>query len=172
MGVHTWFYEKVDLHTLDLDEMKNSIIKMEVNTISYLRELIKSEPWDKQSHLKEIKRIENILKNIRNNKLNRKKKLIKLYITNKTKFFIIKNELYKTVEYHDIFRTSKEIDEDILDDTVLTNLDNTLQFISDFKCFGQTYFCDKQNKIVTDDIDLERLKEFWVKYPEGVIDFG
>lgn len=60
---------------------------------------------------------------------------------------------YIDTEYADLFRTHYH------DDVYLKSFNETIEFIN------------KENISITDE-NLLRLKEFWDKYPDGVIEFG
>lgn len=73
-----------------------------------------------------------------------------------TWFYRNKKEFENTVldcEYHDLFRIGG------YPETLLHSYDETIKFI-------------KENDCKTYDYTNEKIKEFWNKYPNGVIDFG
>jgi len=40
------------------------------------------------------------------------------------------------------------------------------------KCYGSSYYSKEENKIITEDIDIDRIKMFWNKNNNGLIEFG
>ena len=77
---------------------------------------------------------------------------------------VINGSLYEDTNYHDLFRTSYD------DEIFLYSLDETLLYIKNNNCCGNTYNNGKE--FVTDPIDFSRIEQFWKNYPEGVIYFG
>ena len=72
-----------------------------------------------------------------------------------TWFYRDKEHLNKQLscEYHDVFRASWD------EDTILTNYEDTIKYI-------------KENNCKIFDYTFDKLKEFFEKYPKGVIEFG
>lgn len=88
---------------------------------------------------------------------------------------IDKIEKENETEYHDLFRTGKRnLDGTYTSDT-LSSLSETLEWISapenhvTFRC---TVFDTQLQELKYQEEALEKLQEFWEKYPEGLIYFG
>jgi len=62
-------------------------------------------------------------------------------------------------DYHDLFRTGKRNPDGTYTDDVIYSEKECMQWIKD-------------NNIEITEISIERLKEFWNEYSDGVIDFG
>ena len=87
---------------------------------------------------------------------------------------INKIEKENNAEYHDLFRTSKRnLDGTYTSDT-LSSLAETLEWISNPEnhvTFRRTVFDTQLVELKYQEEALEKLKEFWEKYPEGLIYF-
>ena len=70
-------------------------------------------------------------------------------------FFVNGNYYVDSNEFHDVFRKYG------YPETILTSYDETIKYIE-----------DKKNECSTYEYTHIRLKEFWDKYPDGIITFG
>ena len=172
MGNHTWCANRIEKDTLDFNEMKSKIISHNKKIISYWSDgkYKTDEEYsnsDRQSINSEMEKANKTIMLIQKNILNKKRKLLKLYSECDDKLFVYKEELYcDNDDYHDLFRT------DFDEESHLTSLDETMQYLMDNICVGNTYFSETDNKIITDIIDVNRIKSFWENNPGGIIYFG
>lgn len=193
MGCHTWCYNEVDMDTIQLSMLKEEILKSTITTIKYIEEDILemlngtganhfNNTDDKSNSIKEynidlnsikehnldLKYYKNIIQRINSGELDKKRKLLKLYVQtfHGKNFSIFENKLYIKTEYHDLFRTNYD------DETLLHNLDETMDYIKDKKCCGNSYFSEKVGEIITEEININHIKRFWNDNPKGIIEFG
>jgi len=148
MGCHTWFYEKVNKSEEELKKCLSNVLDdyiISENDTEIVEEI--GLLYVKLANIK-ILRIIRLLNNntIKYNNL----------ITHVSEYcdglYLIKNKiLYKEINFFDLFRTGYS-------DKILLSLGETLQFIKD-------------SDIVIEDKNLILLKQFWIKHPNGVIDF-
>ena len=148
MGCHTWFYEKVNKSEEELKKCLSNVLDdyiISENDTEIVEEI--GLLYVKLANIK-ILRIIRLLNNntIKYNNL----------ITHVSEYcdglYLIKNKiLYKEINFFDLFRTGYS-------DKILLSLGETLQFIKD-------------SNIVIEDKNLILLKQFWIKHPNGVIDF-
>ena len=78
-------------------------------------------------------------------------------------------------EYYDLFRTSKRNEDGTYTSDILSSLAETLEWISDpenLVTFRRTVFDTQLQELKYHEEALEKLKEFWEKYPDGLIYFG
>ena len=61
-----------------------------------------------------------------------------------------------------------------LDAPNLQSLEETIEFIKNNsdECFGNSGWISEKKKCVTFEINFNNIKEFWIKYPNGLITFG
>lgn len=165
MGCHTWFYKKIDV---DFETMRNFVLKeynesantyqkwiLDPTDKDYLSLLEAYPDWtiDKISDWKDAieRRITMIKKGLCKeatiNKYCEFSKGISRHIKGKGIFI--------ECGYHDVFRKYGYPDD------VLLSYEETLYYI-DYP----------PNECHLYEGSLERLKEFWDKYPDGMIDFG
>ena len=88
---------------------------------------------------------------------------------------INKLEEENKTDYHDLFRTGKRSDDGTYTDVTLDSLVETLKYLLDPEnkiSFKRTVFDTKKVELKYQDEALEKLQEFWKKYPEGLIYFG
>lgn len=88
---------------------------------------------------------------------------------------IDKLEEENKTEYHDLFRTGKRSGDGTYTDVTLDSLVETLKYLLDPEnkvSFKRTVFDTKKVELKYQDEALEKLQEFWKKYPEGLIYFG
>ena len=168
MGSHTWFYKKVKKEP-SYDEVKEKVIKNYQSAIKIFRKFLngtlpKKKMWyidvyniNKETAAERIAVFERSIRMINKN-------LCKIAVYNKYNYkgkityYIDGKGLYVAVDdTHDIFRYGYT-------DTILCSLSDTLKFIEDNDSdIGYNY--DKETTIL-------KLKKFWEKYPDGMIDFG
>ena len=78
-------------------------------------------------------------------------------------------------DYHDLFRTGKRNEDGTYTDDVIFSKKECFEWIDkpeNFVSFKNTIFeTDKQEKI-NREYSINKLNEFWGKYPDGVIYFG
>lgn len=88
---------------------------------------------------------------------------------------INKLEKENKTEYHDLFRTGKRNEDGTYTDVTLGSLVETLKYLLDPDnkvSFKRTLFDTKEVELKYQDEALEKLQEFWEKYPDGLIYFG
>lgn len=88
---------------------------------------------------------------------------------------IDKLEEENKTEYHDLFRTGRRNEDGTYIDVTLDSLVETLKYLLDPEnkvSFKRTIFDTKEVELKYQDEALEKLQEFWKKYPEGLIYFG
>ena len=170
MGCHTWAYEKVDVNIGAISSMHKSILDKLPKEIKELSEYMSQNvfaDWSEEEiafwnseleHLQEsnIKAIEGTLS---------VEELINLYIRESKELDYSNGELLIDVDYHDMFRTNYT-------EAVLQSYEETIDFINNNDCWGLTYLSVIQDKLITDPIDLNEIKEFWDEHPNGLINFG
>ena len=166
MGCHTWFYTK-SKNQYDYETAQKYVIE------SYEREIALLKRYLTDSLTKD--EIEYGCFNIQDNKENvfntlqiyeRKLRLVsngfckvatmtRFSVTGCKEYFISRTkQFYVETKYHDIFRVSN------YPNNVLLSLEETLKFIDAHEI-----------RYIHNDY-LDRLKQFWLEYPEGVIVFG
>ena len=183
MGCHTWCYRKVDMDTIDMKTMKDEIIKSNIINIEYMRKDLNKihkgtfehefdSQNEKDNYLKDLKSLikynENIIKRINNGELEKKRKLIKLYVEtlHGGEYSVFENTMYMKTDYHDLFRINYD------DETLLHNFEETIDYIKNNKCYGGSYYSEEHDKIITEEINIERIKTFWSENKNGLIEFG
>lgn len=78
-------------------------------------------------------------------------------------------------EYHDLFRTSKRNEDGTYTSDILSSLSETLVYILNPEnnvSFKHTVFDTQLQELKYQEEALEKLQEFWEKYPDGLIYFG
>lgn len=154
MTYQTLFLKHIPIENLDLEEMKKTIlINLKKNIAECKKDKISSDI---------IKLNQNLIKNIVKNKMNRKRKLLKLYSEAETSYNqpkVINNELYELTNngYNNIFKTENE------KTFVLKNLEETFEFIMKNEVFSSNWFDNKEF------INVNKLKEYWKENPSGII---
>lgn len=154
MGCHTWFYQKLNKTE---KEIKKEIL---FNLYESRKLFFKNK--------KLLSYINNDIFKIKTKKLV-KKELYEIYVNTpqETLKTVFKNDLYEKLnDFHDLFRT------DNYNSPVLTSIEETLYFIKKNNLKGISYFSEKENKIITEEPNYEKIKYFWNKYPDGIIEFG
>lgn len=169
MGCHTWFYKELKKPDLTNFEIKNKIINnIENVTLPFLNKLLK-ETSDKKEEIElkeEIYLTKIHLKQIIDISLKDEYKLLHAYYDMlDINFTSYNGKFYENTEYQDIFRHRN------YEAPTLTSLNDTLEFIKIHNCKGNCYF-DKNDKLINEEINFDKLKEFWNKYPNGIIEFG
>jgi len=162
MGLHTWCYEKIDLNTLKLSEMKEEIEKHFIEIINILKEEIENEE-DKE----ELKILKNDLKFYLNvllnfDKLNKKRKILKLYSEISSDLLYYKNDMFRIEPSEDY----KE------ENFVLKNIDDVFNVFKTNVTYGKRYYSEDLNTFIEEGINIELIKEFWSIYKNGIIIFG
>ena len=90
-------------------------------------------------------------------------------------FDINKIEKENNAEYHDLFRTGKRNPDGTYTSDTLSSLTETLEWISNPEnhvSFKNTVFDTDEQEAEYRENAIIKLKEFWEKYPEGLIYFG
>jgi hypothetical protein len=154
MGCHTWFYKKLNSKE---EELKKEILFK-------LYELRKTFIKNK----KLLSYITNDIFKIKNKKMS-KKFLYKIYVNipHDNLKTIFNNNIYEKVnEFHDLFRTND------YNSPILISFEETLNFINLNNLKGISYFSEEEKRIITEEPDFKKIKEFWNKYPDGIIEFG
>ena len=83
-------------------------------------------------------------------------------------------EKENNAEYHDLFRTGKRNSDGTYTSDTLSSLAETLDWINDpenLVTFRRTVFDTQLQKLKYQEEALEKLQEFWEKYPDGLIYF-
>ena len=165
MGCHTWFYKRVEV---DFEVMRNFVLETYQKSVERLDKWI-SNPNDKDYLLMVDAYPEwtiEFVKNWRDTEARKmslvKNGLCREAVINKYCSFskgisrYVKGKgIFMECGYHDIFRKYGYPDD------MLFSYDETLEYIDYPANDCQVY-----------EGTLERLKEFWDKYPDGMIDFG
>lgn len=153
MGCHTWFHKKSDL---SIDSAKKMLIKSHEINIKELN-LVSEETcleygWEKS---KLIELYQRRIKRIKNPKI--KTETIYNALSDFYNFVYTDVGLFEEInEYHNLFRIHGYPED------CLYSLEETLQFIKNYeKTYGFKV-----------EIDESSLREYWEKYPNGMINFG
>lgn len=151
MGCHTWCYTPIDIP--EKEKIKEFLFDLYEDYLNSFNNRWKNIIKNRIHKLKEDKISYNLL--------------IEWYF-NRSGFTEENGKYYTVTEYHDIFRCSD------YDAPNLHSFEETLDFIKNNpdKCFGNSCWSEDEQKIVKLDIDYETIKEFWIKYPNGLITFG
>ena len=78
-------------------------------------------------------------------------------------------------EYHDLFRTSKRSVDDTYTDDVIFSRKECFEWIDkpeNLVSFKNTVFDTDEQEKINREYSINKLNEFWDKYPDGVIYFG
>lgn len=78
-------------------------------------------------------------------------------------------------EYHDLFRTGKRNEDDTYTDDVIFSRKECFEWINkpeNFVFFKTTIFDTDEQEKINREYSINKLNEFWNKYPDGVIYFG
>ncbi len=78
-------------------------------------------------------------------------------------------------EYHDVFRTNKRNTNNTYTNDVLFSKDECFKWINNpdnYVSFKHTIFDTDEQEKLNKKIAIQKLNEFWDKYPDGVIYFG
>ena len=151
MGCHTWCYTPIEIP--EKEEIKNFLFDLYEDYLQSFKD-----------------RWKNIIKN-RIHKLKEDKipiwQLEEWYFDRRG-FTKENGKYYMETEYHDIFRCND------YDAPNLHSLEETIEFIKNNsdKCFGNIGWVPEKQKCVAFEINFDNIKEFWTKYPNGLITFG
>lgn len=163
MGCHTWFYRKIERTQKEANE---SCIKGLKKSRRLLWKIFKNPTgyrginWEEDCDSSKEKCLQSI--NIINRKIkaiynkyyqkavwnHQSDKELTIYIVNKRLFI-------EDTEFHDVFRKYGYPEDKLF------SLEETLKYIND----------PEKNCTIYDNT-IEKLKEFWNKYPDGMIKFG
>lgn len=168
MGCHTWFYKKVDY---PVDTIKDKAVKYLQEEIDSCKFYIEQDFTDgyviKEDFENSLKYHQRVLDWVNKGWINEAAAKIVSFLdgvtySNNTKCF------YKDANYHDIFRRGGYPDHE------LHSLEETLQYLEkyDGEISYQSTIFDETPREELKNRAIERLKEFWEKYPDGMIDFG
>lgn len=165
MGCHTWFYKKVNL---PLEECKKKVLNNFEKYVSWKIQDINISEYESDENIHiSIKNTNRIISWIKKGWI--KEACYKLlddvgYYDNKTKIYYINNDELP----HDIFRIGD------YPEIKLFSLQETLDFLekNDDKIRYTSSIFDKTDREVLKQRAIERLKDFWEKNPDGMIDFG
>lgn len=78
-------------------------------------------------------------------------------------------------EYHDLFRTGKRNEDGSYIDDVIFSRKECFEWINNpenFVSFKKTVFETDEQEKINREYSINKLNEFWDKYPDGVIYFG
>jgi hypothetical protein len=167
MGCHTWFYKKVDpqptyeeVKTYVIDRIKKEIDfdeRLISDRNSFDSELLETYPEWTSEHGQYCKEInERKLRIVSSN-------YCKLAVCNKYKY---NDNLTIYIEGKGFYVYSHDLPHDIFrkygyPDDKLFSLQETLDYINNI-----------ENQCTVYDYTVQKLTEFWTKYPDGVIKFG
>lgn len=91
------------------------------------------------------------------------------------------SEIYKEIDkleielntpYHDLFRTCKKQEDNSYTEEILSSHKETLAWINNPENLVYFSFTNSQELAKEKHFCMVKLKEFWEKYPEGLIYFG
>lgn len=172
MGCHTWFYKPINV---SYDDAKKQYLKYQYKWIDDANRMINNPTND---DLEFIKAYSEFTVDYLQHTIEISKRCIrlvdngycKLAVMNKycyeksfnnTIFLSDKNQMYVSIdEFHDIFRTVK------YPTNKLFNFNDTLEFIQKIKNTKLYY------SHLSDYDVIQKIQEYWSKYPNGMIDFG
>lgn len=150
MDCHTRFYKKIERTQ---EEAKKSCITGLDHYLNYINDIVKKDDLAKerfQQYAKVIKRQIRVVEK----GLCQRAVWNHQYDKHLTKY-VDKKGLYKVTDYYDVFRRNS------CPDDKLFSLEEALNYID-----------DPNNKCDIFPNTIEKLKEFWEKYPDGMIRFG
>ena len=78
-------------------------------------------------------------------------------------------------DYHDLFRTGKRNEDGTYTDDVIFSKKECFEWIDkpeNFVSFKNTIFETDEQEKINREYSINKLNEFWGKYPDGVIYFG
>jgi hypothetical protein len=78
-------------------------------------------------------------------------------------------------EYHDLFRTGKRNEDSTYTDDVIFSKKECFEWIDkpeNYVSFKNTVFDTDEQEKINREYSINKLNEFWDKYPDGVIYFG
>lgn len=78
-------------------------------------------------------------------------------------------------EYHDLFRTGKRNEDSTYTDDVIFSKKECFEWIDKHEncvSFKNTVFDTDEQEKINREYSINKLEEFWDKYPDGVIYFG
>lgn len=166
MGCHTWFYKKIE--NISDDNVRKTVIKGIQSELDFLdklindrnsldKKLLESYPEWTPGYAKEnITHWNKVMDSVKNNTID-KEELYDYYCDWDSDLidFVEGRGWYKQTEYHDIFRKYGYPEDKLF------SLEETLSYIN-----------NTENNCDVYDYTNEKLKEFWNKYPDGMIYFG
>lgn len=181
MGCHTWFHKRIEVTEEDVRKDVVDFLKREIDHYNRLindrdgidEDILNAYPeWTKEFGLYYKPIYERRLRMV-------EKGLCKLAMYNRYKesdynnihkFDKSKNAMYVTTNSlpHDTFRRGGYPNDKLF------SLEETLKYLEDndgIIYYTSTIF-DKTDRNILKEKSIKRLKEFWVEYPEGMIDFG
>jgi len=165
MGCHTWFYKKVNL---PLDECKKKVITfLEQYNLSSLSNLDNCEFGGDEKTCQCVRNNNRVISWIKKGWIT--ESCYKLL--DEVGYYDINTKIYYTEDVelgHDAFRIGG------YPETKLFSLQETLDFLekNDDKISYASTIWDKTDRSILKAKAIEKLKEFWKKNPDGMIDFG
>ncbi len=172
MGLHTWFYDKVDLEKLNLSDMVEKCINELEYKINFLQDFLNINNEEEKKDLTSSISIEDTIKHYKkiynflvSNNRKKKIKLLKLYEELFEDYMVYNNKLYidlNSKELTDCFRSWEK-------NKPLENLEETFLLLSK-SGYGELTF-DNNGNIIKNIIDIQKIINFWEKHPNGLICF-
>lgn len=159
MGCHTWFYRKIERTQ---EEAKQNCLQYLKHSRNLGWKIYKNPngyagiDWQvsKEEQLRYIHLLNRQIRMVSNN-LCQKAVWNKQNDKDLVEYFEGKGLYIEDTGFHDVFRKYGYPEDQLL------SLEETLNYIN-----------NPLNECVIDDKTLDRLNEFWVKYPDGMIEFG
>lgn len=166
MGCHTWFYKKIETPTID--EIKSVLISRWKHELDFLNKLINDRSsidpelleaypeWTVEYAEKSKVYWETAITTIDSRLID--EELCDLYcdsVDDITIYVDGRGWFSEVDEFHDVFRKYGYPDD------MLFSFEQTMDYIN-----------NPDNKCETYDYTEKTLKEFWEKYPDGLIEFG
>ncbi len=171
MGCHTWFYQRIER---DIEEAAELALKELNQNVMFLKEMILDDFYEDDIELNKslietnkclIDRIEDylVIENLPRYKYimeeteaNLVEEIIWEYQPENINEYISEKGYFVEVDdFHDVFRKYGYPDDKLF------SLEETLAYINNPK-----------NECILYEKSIEHLKEFWEKYPDGMINFG
>ena len=173
MGCHTWFYKKADPQP-EYEEIRLKYLKMLDSNIEFYTKHINGTLDENTRYLFEDSTIEDSIKHLEITKRIRRiveKRLCKVATVRHATYCSIiphhlcerNGQLYLDAGLHDVFRIGDYPEDELL------SFEETLQFLE--RNNDKIFWGSSPDHIGREEV-IKRLKEFWDKNPDGLIEFG